>query len=160
MSTLGKMSIVGIGFLFAVSDAAAQSITWGQGSQAVPMSATAMAGMAGLFLLLGAWMLMKSKKYSANMFVVAAMAAGASSLYVSDLNAFVGNTYSITTSSGTYHMEQEGYWEFDNDSGAKVQILSIDMPVGTFVNSDSTTCMVGLELENGDSCVLDWGWET
>ena len=163
MISLSKTKGIAAGFLFAVSDASAQSFTWASsGAQAVPVSTAGLMAMAALFSLIGGWMLWKSKRHMAGMFAVAAIAAGVSGAFVTELKAAMveGYSFTITTPSGTHHMQDDeaGLWTITNNSGVRVTITAIDMPAGAKVDPEST-CSVGTGLENGDSCILDWRWE-
>ena len=103
-------------------------------------------------------MLWKSKRHMAGMFAVAAIAAGVSGAFVTELKAAAlvkGESYTITTPRGTYHMNVPGVWSITNSSGVKVTITAIEMPGGAQV-SPGSTCIVGTELENGSSCILSW----
>lgn len=123
---------------------------------AVPMSATMLAVMAGLFLIAGTWLLLKKQKYAQGVLTVALIATGAFSYKAYALVAEIV----ITNASGTSGTETMIYGQtLINDSDFAIQVTAIrpELPgcfVPTIPPAPEDTCQEGMTLQTGEFCTF------
>ncbi len=145
-------------YLTALAAAAASELSAGtiayapaNGATAVPMSTEGLVAMAGLFLALGIWMLVKSRKGMGSVLVLAGVLTG---FYPAAGDAAMASTLVELTnpSGGTVSFnELDPYIEVRNISGVTVTITDIQPGNGA---ATSNQCTVGIQLANNASCQI------
>ncbi len=121
------------------------------GTTAVPLSMEGLMAMAGLFLAMGIWMLIKSQKGMGTALLLAGVLTG---FYPAAGDAAMASTLVELTNSagGTVSFnELDPYIEVKNISGVTVTITDIQPNNGAETNNQ---CTVGIQLANNASCQI------
>ena len=149
-----KLGVSALLFMAEVSGLSAGTITYvpAGGATSVPMSTEGMMGLAALFLLVGMWMLLKSKRGMGAALVIAGLATG---FYPVDGKAGVStiNVYLSDSNGGsvTFTDVPNTLYNVENNSGVSVIITNVLPGIGA---PTANQCTIGMTMADGESCSL------
>jgi len=151
IKSLGVLS----GLVLLSSKASAATLAWvAIGAQAVPMSFTSMMVLAGMFLIVGVFLLQKMQNQGARFFMLALLVVGTFGL--TTVAKATSNILEITDGSDpVVTIDDNAVTEVRNGHTDAIKITSITPSEGcAVVPGVAPICQINTPLANGQSCYV------